>query len=93
MNGGRMPIRDGDYLFLERITSENAGSISSGNNIILTEIQDMAGFDQYLLRKIKKTGLGSYQLVANNPDYEPITATEEMRTFARLVAVIDSDDM
>ncbi len=93
MNGGRMPIRDGDYLLMERITSENAGSISSGNNIILTEVQDVAGYDQYLLRKIKKLGTGSYQLIANNPKYEPIMATEEMRTLARFIAIINPDDM
>lgn len=28
MNGGKHPIRDGDFLLLELLTSNNAGSIS-----------------------------------------------------------------
>jgi hypothetical protein len=91
MDGGKNPIRDGDYLLLEVITPNNAGSIS--NQIVAIERQDVSGDDQYLLRNIKKLGPGNYELIANNPDYEPMPATEDMRTFARLKGVIDSDDL
>lgn len=93
MDGGNVPIRDGDYLLLERISPENAGSISSGNNIILVETQNVAEYDQYLLRRVKKIGSGSYQLIANNPNYEPLMATKDMATLARFVSVIKPDDM
>lgn len=93
MNGGKSPICDGDYLLLERITPNSAGSISSGNSILVTEIQDIVGDDQYLLRRVKKIGPGNYQLLADNPDYEPIMATEDMRTLARLKGKIDSGDL
>lgn len=91
MNGGKKPIVDGDYLLLERITPNNAGS-NNGKTIAI-ERQDVSGDDQYLLRNVQKQGLGQYQLNAQNPDYEPMMATEGMVTFARLVDVIDPVDL
>lgn len=91
MDGGKNPIKDGDYLICETITPERAGSIS--NQIVAIERQDVSGDDQYLLRYVKKLSQGNYELIANNPDYPSMKATEDMRTFARLRAVIDSDDL
>ncbi len=91
MNGGKHPIQDGDYLLLEHITSNNAGSIS--NQIVAIERQDTSGDDQYLLRSVNKLGQGQYELIAQNPDYEPMMATEDMATFARLKDVIDPMDL
>jgi SOS-response transcriptional repressor LexA len=91
MDGGKKPIRDGDYLLLEIITPDHAGSIS--NQIVAIERQDVSGDDQYLLRNVNKLGSGSYELIANNPDYQPMRATEDMRTFARLKGVIDLNDL
>ena len=91
MNGGKHPIQDGDYLLLEHITSNNAGSIS--NQIVAIERQDTSGDDQYLLRHVNKLGQGQYELVAQNSDYEPMMATEDMATFARLKDVIDPMDL
>lgn len=90
MDGGKNPIKDGDFLLLEAITPEYAGSIS--NQIVAIERQDLSGDDQYLLRYVRKLGPGQYELIANNPDYQDMLATEDMRTFARLKGVIDSDD-
>jgi SOS-response transcriptional repressor LexA len=91
MDGGKNPIQDGDYLLLEVITPDNAGSIS--NQIVAIERQDVSGDDQYLLRYVRKRGTGQYELIANNPDYQTMHATEDLRTFARLKGVIDSDDL
>jgi superfamily II DNA or RNA helicase/HKD family nuclease/SOS-response transcriptional repressor LexA len=87
MNGGKTPIYDGDYLLLEQITSNNAGGIS--NTTVAIERQDTAGDNQYLLRKVLKNNDGSYTLRAANPDYEDITASEDMVTFARLKGKVD----
>jgi len=91
MNGGQNPIKPGDYLLLELITPDNAGS-NDGKTIAI-ERQDVTGDDQYLLRTVKKLGDSRYQLTAKNPDYEPIMATEEMNTFARLKQIIDPLDI
>jgi superfamily II DNA or RNA helicase/SAM-dependent methyltransferase/SOS-response transcriptional repressor LexA len=87
MNGGKNPIRDGDYLLLELVSPSNAGSITG--TIMAIERQDQTGDDQYLLRVVTKTPDGRYILKANNPDYEDLEATDEMRTLARFKAVID----
>ncbi len=91
MDGGKSPIKDVDYLLLEAITSDKAGSIS--NQIVAIERQDITGDNQYLLRYVKKLGPRSYQLIAQNPDYSPMMASEEMRTFARFKRVIDPADI
>jgi SOS-response transcriptional repressor LexA len=87
MNGGKHPIRDGDYLLLEWVTQTSAGSITGETMAI--ERQDGAGDTQYLLRGITKTADGRYILKAQNPDYGDLEADESMRTFARLQAVLD----
>ncbi|GGB31548.1 helicase [Oceanisphaera marina] len=86
MNGGKHPIQDGDLLLLELISSDSAGSIS--NQTLAIEQQDTTGDNQYLLRIVKKTPDGSYHLHASNPDYDDITATDDMKPFARLKGVI-----
>lgn len=95
MNGGKSPIHDGDYLLLEVIKPEMAGSIT--NDIIAIERQDEAQNNQYLLRRVLKDADGQYRLKANNPDYEDIVVTDELseqlRTFARLKTILDPLEM
>ena len=91
MNGGKNPIRDGDYLLLERVTPDKAGSITG--SVMAIERQDESGDNQYLLRVVTKQNDGQYVLKANNPDYEDLRADESMRTFARLKSVIDPFDL
>ena len=87
MNGGKSPIHDGDYLLLEQVTPQSAGSIS--NQIVAIERQDQAGDSQYLLRKVLKSPDGQYILQASNPDYDDLVADDNMVTFARLKGVLD----
>ncbi|GAA4015850.1 DUF3427 domain-containing protein [Actimicrobium antarcticum] len=92
MNGGKRPIRDGDYLLLEHISPTNAGSITG--SVMAIERPDEAGDgNQYLLRVVVKDKDGKYVLHANNPDYADMLATDDMRTLARLKAVIDPLEM
>lgn len=87
---GKNPIRDGDYLLLERVSSTNAGSITG--SVMAIERQDESGDSQYLLRVVLKDN-GSYILRAYNPDYADMDATDDMRTLARLKEVIDPLEM
>jgi superfamily II DNA or RNA helicase/HKD family nuclease len=91
MNGGKQPICDGDYLLLEQINPNSAGSLTGA--IMAIERQDEAGDNQYLLRVILKSVDGNYVLRANNADYADVPVTEELReqlrTFARLKAVLN----
>ena len=87
MNGGKNPIRDGDYLLLERLSPSRAGSITG--SVMAIERQDASGDDQYLLRVVMKSPIGGYVLRAQNPDYADMQATEDMRTLARLKEILD----
>jgi len=87
MNGGKQPVNDGDYLLLEHIDPNHAGSITGSRLVI--ERQDVSGDDQYLLRVVTKTPDGRYILKATNPAYPDYEANESMRTLARLRAVLD----
>ncbi len=91
MNGGKHPICDGDYLLMELVSSERAGSIS--NQIMAVEREDASGDEQYVLRLVRKRSDGDYYLQANNPDYADFDASEDMRTFARLRGVIVAEDV
>lgn len=91
MNGGKNPVRDGDYLLLELMSPARAGSITG--NVVAIERQDVSGDNQYLLRVVTKARDGQYILKANNPDYEDMLATDDMRTLARLRGVIDPLDL
>lgn len=95
MNGGKSPIHDGDYLLLEQVNSEQAGSITG--QTLAIERMDGAGDTQYLLRTVQKSASGQYILKAANPDFEDIVVTpelrEQFRTFARFKTVVDPLDM
>ncbi len=95
MDGGRNPIRDGDYLLLEQISPGRAGKIT-GHTLAIERL-DEAGDTQYLLRVVDKNRHGRYVLKAKNPDYDDILVTDELseqfRTFARLSAVLDPLEM
>jgi len=51
-----------------------------------------AGDNQYLLRVVRKTAPNQYELHAQNPAYQTMLATNSMKTFARLKAVLESQD-
>lgn len=91
MDGGKSPIRDGDYLLLELVTPANAGSITG--SVMAIERQDETGDNLYLLRVVAKDRAGGYVLKANNPAYEDLSATAEMRTLARLRSTVDPLDL
>ncbi len=92
MDGGKNPVRDGDYLLLELISPTRAGSITG--SVVAIERQDEDGGDnQYLLRVVNKTSDGQYVLKANNPAYADMPAGDDMRTLARLRGVIDPLDL
>ncbi|EGR2463444.1 DEAD/DEAH box helicase family protein [Vibrio cholerae HC-61A2] len=89
MNGSKNPIQDGDLLLLEWVTPSSAGSIS--NLTMAIETQDETGDNQYLLRVVRKIAPNQYELQAQNPSYPNMPATDAMKTFARLKAVIKNN--
>jgi SOS-response transcriptional repressor LexA len=90
MDGGKSPIRDGDYLLFEHISPKNAGSITGA--IVAIERDSGEGGSEYLLRVVTKSADG-YVLRAQNPRYGDMAATDEMRTRARLKEKLDPLEM
>jgi superfamily II DNA or RNA helicase/HKD family nuclease/2-polyprenyl-3-methyl-5-hydroxy-6-metoxy-1,4-benzoquinol methylase len=91
MDGGTNPVRDGDYLLLEVLTPTTAASITDA--VVAIERQDESGDNQYLLRSITTNARGESVLKANNPAYEDLIATDDMRSVARLEAILDPLDL
>jgi len=91
MNGGKNPIRDGDYLLLESISPNSAGSITG--NVLVIENEGAGGDDQFLLRTVLKGPDGNYILRANNPDYPDMPTSEDYKTVARFKAVLNPLDL
>ena len=91
MNGGKNPVCDGDYLLLELVSPNKAGSITG--SVMAIEQQDATGDNQYLLRNILKDAEGGYILRASNPAYPDIRTTDAMRTLARLKSIINLSDL
>lgn len=89
MNGGKHPIKDGDYLLFERVYSIDK---IRGQTIVI-ERQDVTGDDQYLLRNAHRLVQGGYELIAQNPDYEPIVFGEGLKPVARLLMIIEAGDL
>lgn len=87
MDGGKSPIRDGDYLLLELMSPTRAGSITGC--VVAIERQDEVGDNQYLLRVVAKQHDGTYILKANNSAYADMSADDSMRTLARFKAVVN----
>ncbi len=90
MDGGKNPVRDGDYLLLELIDPTKAGAITG--SVMAIERQDATGDDQYVLRRVAKSPDGSYVLKAANPDYPDFEANDAMRPLARLIASWGEED-
>ncbi|MEO5697009.1 MAG: DUF3427 domain-containing protein, partial [Burkholderiaceae bacterium] len=91
-DGGKHPIQDGDYLLLELVSASSAGSIT-GTVMVIERQEEAGGDNQYLLRVVTKAKSGQYILKANNAMYEDLPANDEMRTLARLKAVVDPLDL
>jgi superfamily II DNA or RNA helicase/HKD family nuclease/SOS-response transcriptional repressor LexA len=89
MDGGKAPIKDGDYLLLEHISPTNAGSLT-GTTVAIE--RDSGDGTEYLLRTVQKTADG-YMLHAQNSSYDDMPASGDMRTLARLKAVIGPLEM
>lgn len=93
MNGGQRPILEGDLLLFERISSANGGIASLNGKTVAIERYDITGDDQYLLRTVKKLAHQQYELVAQNPEYQPMVTDSDMHPLATLKSTIDPADV
>lgn len=89
MDGGNAPIRDGDYVLLERLDASHAGSLSGYGRPWAVEYRDDSGDNAYTLKLIRKDVGGGYRLVSQNPACPDIRVDpERMFPFARFVDTV-----
>jgi ATP-dependent helicase YprA (DUF1998 family) len=77
MDGGNAPIRNGDYVLLERQDAMHAGSLTGYGRPWAVEYRDDTGDTAYALKLIEKDKDGAYRLVSRNPAYAPILVDPE----------------
>jgi len=72
MDGGNAPIRNGDYVLLERQDAQHAGSISGYGRPWAVEYRDETGNTAHALKIVRKDDDGAYRLVSRNAAYPDI---------------------
>jgi superfamily II DNA or RNA helicase len=91
MDGGDKPVKDGDYLLLERL---ERGSLSDNSGATLVvERKEPGSVGEFILRDAVKGPSGEVVLKAKNQNYGDLLAQDGMRSPARLKAVVDELDM
>jgi len=91
MDGGDKPVRDGDYLLLERVEGNKIGTFSGAT--IVVENNNDKGKNQFLLRVSTKDSVGRTILKANNPNYEDLPSDLGMSPLAKLKTIINPLDL
>lgn len=89
MDGGDDPIRDGDYLLLSIV--DNDTLLRSQGSVFA--VQKPGDDEQFVLRRVRLRENGTYELIADNPRYDAIAATDDMRVIARLDRVLSPLDV
>lgn len=90
MDGGREPLRDGDWAIMRVARSASASAVE--NRIVLVEIEGSGFGAQYQIKRLKREGRG-WRLVSDNPDGPSFDANERMTPIARLERAIRPEDL
>ncbi len=90
MDGGREPLRDGDWAIMRVARSLPASSVE--NRIVLVEVEGSSFGAQYQIKRLKREGRG-WRLVSDNPDGPSFDAHEGMTPIARLERAIHPEDL
>ena len=93
MDGGNTPIRDEDFVLLEFIDPQHAGSLTSGVRAVAVEYRDDKNNLAYALKQISKDPQGRYQLVSWKPGLPAVPVkSEQMFPLARYVRTVKPID-
>jgi hypothetical protein len=85
MDGGKDPLRDGDWAIMRVARSMPASAVE--NRVVLVETSDDSFGAQYQIKRLVRRGTG-WLLTSDNPEGPTIEATEEMVPIARLERAI-----
>ena len=88
MDGGFNPIRNGDHVVFERLSSSRAGSLTA-EAAIAVEFRDDTGDTAYALKNIRKDAHGQYWLHSWNRQITDVPVVpDQIFPFARYICKV-----
>lgn len=90
MDGGKDPLRDGDWAVMRLARSLPASAVEG--RVVLVELHDDAFGARYQIKRLRRHGRG-WRLTSDNPDGPAFDATEDMVAVARLERVVHPEDL
>lgn len=90
MDGGREPLRDGDWAVMRVARSMPASSVE--NRIVLVEVEGDSFGAHYQIKRLQRAGRG-WRLVSDNPEGPSFDAHEGMTPIARLERAIRPEEL
>jgi superfamily II DNA or RNA helicase len=90
MDGGKEPMRDGDWAILRLARSAPASALEG--RVVLVEVPAASFGSQYQLKRLRRQG-GAWRLASDNPDGPSFEAREDTVPIARLDRVIRPEEL
>ncbi len=90
MDGGREPMRDGDWAIMRQARSAPSSAVE--NRVVLVQVPGEGFGHQYQIKRLRKTG-GGWVLASDNPDGPTFEGSEDMAVIARLERVIRPEEL
>jgi len=90
MDGGRDPLRDGDWAIMRVARSLPASSVE--NRVVLVEVEGSSFGAHYQIKRLTREGRG-WRLTSDNPDGPSFDGHEGMTPIARLERSIHPEDL
>jgi superfamily II DNA or RNA helicase/diadenosine tetraphosphate (Ap4A) HIT family hydrolase/SOS-response transcriptional repressor LexA len=90
MDGGKQPLRDGDWAVMRLARSMPASAIDG--RVVLVQVESDAHGAGYQIKRLKREGRG-WRLVSDNPAGPEFAATDAMVPIARLERAVRPEDL
>ena len=90
MDGGKSPIRDGDWVLLKLSRGVGIGALK--NQVVLVQVPGGQDANAWQLKRIARRGQ-RWELRSDNAEFPPIPATPEMIPIARMVEHVSPESL
>jgi hypothetical protein len=90
MDGGKQPLRDGDWAILRLARSMPASAVEG--RVVLVQVDGAAHGAAYQIKRLRRDGPG-WRLTSDNPDGPTFEATDATVPIARLERAVRPEDL
>ncbi|CAN5907966.1 hypothetical protein BH11MYX4_BH11MYX4_05070 [soil metagenome] len=90
MDGGKEPMRDGDWAIMRLARSAPAAALE--NRVVLVQVPAASSGSQYQIKRLRRQD-GKWRLASDNPEGPSFETNEETIAIARLDRVIRPEDL